>query len=223
MNIVLADSNNLIRIGLRSVLNSIKDVFIVAEADTSEALIGILYSFKVDLVIIDYTSNNFNVDVILKLKKLYPNTKVLAITSEQSPQVLADAFKSGITSYVKKDCSISEIMDAVSETLKGERFFCGSILEIIKDMDLDDIDYDILSCESVLLSQRECEIITLIAEGFTNTKIAKLLFLSPHTISTHRKNIMLKLGVKNTAGIVMYAVKTNLISPNKFLFKNIIK
>ena len=223
MNIVLADSNNLIRMGLRSILNSNKGVFIVAEADTSEALLDILYSFKVDLVIIDYTSNNFNVDVILKLKKLYPNIRVLAITSEQSPQVLADAFKSGITSYVKKDCSISEIMNAVSETLKGEKFFCGSILEIIKDMDLDDIDSDVLSCESVSLSQRECEIITLIAEGFTNTKIAKLLFLSPHTISTHRKNIMLKLGVKNTAGIVMYAVKTNLISPNKFLFKNIIQ
>jgi DNA-binding CsgD family transcriptional regulator len=58
----------------------------------------------------------------------------------------------------------------------------------------------------------------LIAEGYTNTQIADMLFLSAHTINTHRKNIMAKLGVKNTAGIVMYAVKTNLVTPNKFLF-----
>jgi DNA-binding CsgD family transcriptional regulator len=70
----------------------------------------------------------------------------------------------------------------------------------------------------VSLSERENEIITLIAEGLTNQQIAEQLFLSNHTINTHRKNIMAKLGVKNTAGIVMYAVKTNLVSPNKFLF-----
>ena len=64
----------------------------------------------------------------------------------------------------------------------------------------------------------ENEIIILIAEGLTNEQIAIQLFLSKHTINTHRKNIMAKLGVKNTAGIVMYAVKTNLVSPNKFLF-----
>ena len=71
---------------------------------------------------------------------------------------------------------------------------------------------------SPLISKRESEIIVLISEGFTNTQIAEKLFLSSHTVNTHRKNIMSKLGVKNTAGIVMYAVKMNLISPNKFLF-----
>ena len=70
----------------------------------------------------------------------------------------------------------------------------------------------------VVLSDRENEIIILIAEGNTNPQIADQLFLSSHTVNTHRKNIMGKLGVKNTAGIVMYAVKTNLVSPNKFLF-----
>jgi DNA-binding CsgD family transcriptional regulator len=62
------------------------------------------------------------------------------------------------------------------------------------------------------------EIITLIAEGYTNVEIAEKLFLSPHTVNTHRKNILQKLGVNNTAAIVMYAVKTQLVSPNKFLF-----
>jgi DNA-binding NarL/FixJ family response regulator len=125
-----------------------------------------------------------------------------------------------VSSYIKKDCDISEIVDSVLETFKGKRFFCGQILETIHraNIDVNDIDFDALSCEPLTLSEREMEIITLIAEGHTNTQIAEILFLSAHTVNTHRKNIMGKLGVKNTAGIVMYAVKTNLVTPNKFLF-----
>ena len=106
------------------------------------------------------------------------------------------------------------------ETQKGNKFFCGQILETIQkaQIDVNDLDFDSFSCDAVVLSERENEIIVLIAEGFTNNQIAEELFLSNHTITTHRKNIMAKLGVKNTAGIVMYAVKTNLVSPNKYLF-----
>ena len=123
-------------------------------------------------------------------------------------------------SYIKKDCDLQEIYDAVLETAKGNKFFCGKILETINksNLDVDDIDYGGLTCDPVMMSDRENEIIVLIAEGYTNDQIAEMLFLSKHTVNTHRKNILFKLGVKNTAGIVMYAVKTELVSPNKFLF-----
>ena len=75
-----------------------------------------------------------------------------------------------------------------------------------------------LSCEPVVISERETEIIALIAEGCTNGQIAEKLYLSSHTVGTHRKNIMQKLGVNNTAAVVMYAVKTGLVNPNRFLF-----
>jgi DNA-binding NarL/FixJ family response regulator len=115
---------------------------------------------------------------------------------------------------------LEKIIDSVKATAKGNKFFCGQILETIQSasIDIDDLDFDSFTCEPVVISERENEIIKLIAEGQTNTQIAELLFLSNHTINTHRKNILSKLGVKNTAGIVMYAVKTNLVSPNKFLF-----
>ena len=123
-------------------------------------------------------------------------------------------------SYVKKDCDVGEILNAVKETGRGNKFFCGQILETIQraSIDVNDIDFESFSCEPIVLSERELGIIIHIAEGLTNTQIADQLFLSTNTVNTHRKNIMSKLGVKNTAGIVMYAVKTNLISPNKFLF-----
>jgi DNA-binding NarL/FixJ family response regulator len=131
-----------------------------------------------------------------------------------------NALRAGVTSYIKKDCDVHEIVDSIRETAKGGRFFCGQILEAIRReaIDVNDLDIVELSCEPVVISDRELEVIKLIAEGYTNVEIAEKLFLSPHTVNTHRKNIMQKLGVNNTAAIVMYAVKSQLVSPNKFLF-----
>jgi DNA-binding NarL/FixJ family response regulator len=75
------------------------------------------------------------------------------------------------------------------------------------------------TCDPVTLTEREQEILTLIAEGHTNTSIAERLFVSSHTVGTHRKNMMAKLGVNNTAALVMYAVRSGMVSPNKFLFQ----
>jgi DNA-binding NarL/FixJ family response regulator len=107
------------------------------------------------------------------------------------------------------------------ETLKGGTFFCGKILDEIRreSIDVTDLEGLELTCDPIVLSGRETEVLQLIAEGHTNTQIAEKLFLSAHTVTTHRKNIMAKLGVNNTAAIVMYAVKTGLVSPNKFLFQ----
>lgn len=220
MSIIIADSNDLTRVGLRSILSTQASISIVGEASDSDELINQLNSFEVSMVLIDYTSPGFTIDTISKIYNSKKGIKFIAITPEQSAQTLVDALRSGIMSYVKKDCELSEIVNAVLETRKGNKFFCGQILETIQkaQIDVNDLDFDSFTCEAVVLSERENEIIVLIAEGYTNHKIAELLFLSNHTITTHRKNIMSKLGVKNTAGIVMYAVKTNLVSPNKFLF-----
>ncbi|HIP31301.1 MAG TPA: response regulator transcription factor [Crocinitomicaceae bacterium] len=220
MRLIIADSNDLTRAGLRSILSVNDDIEIVGEAKSSLELFEMLHSFDTDVILIDYTSNGFVIDDLSRIKNDYASSFILAITPEQSAQVLVDALKQGVTSYVKKNCSISEITDAVKETAKGTKFFCGQIVETIQqaNLNIEDIDYDAFSCDAVLISKREQEIIVLISEGMTNVQIAEKLFLSNHTVNSHRKNIMAKLGVKNTAGIVMYAVKSNLVSPNKFLF-----
>ena len=220
MKLILADSNELIRIGLRTILSNQEGIQIVGEATNNYELKSLVKNFGSDILLIDFTSTGFTIDVIPQLLASYPLIKVIAITPEQSAQTLVDALRGGVKSYVKKDCEISEIINSVKETAQGNKFFCGQILETIQlaSIDVDDIDFESFTCEPVILSERENEIIRYIAEGQTNAQIAEILFLSNHTINTHRKNIMAKLGVKNTAGIVMYAVKTNLVSPNKFLF-----
>jgi len=220
MRLVLADSNELVRIGLRTLLSSERNIEIIGEAKTSGELLELVRSFPTDIVLIDYTSARFSIDVIPQVLQKFPDIQIVAITPEQSAQTLVNALRSGVKSYVKKDCDSMEIVNSVKETWRGNKFFCGQILETIREasIDVNDIDFDSFSCEPISLSERELEIITFIAEGLTNNQIAESLCLSAHTINTHRKNIMGKLGVKNTAGIVMYAVKTNLVSPNKFLF-----
>jgi len=220
MRIILADSNDLVRVGMRTILNSEKNLEIIGEAKDNQELKQQIKNFGTDLILIDYTSAGFDIDIIHKVLAINNSIKFIAITPEQSAQTLVDALRSGVTSYVKKDCDIGEIINAIQETSRGNKFFCGQILETIQraSINVNDIDFESFSCEPVILSERELGIVVLIAEGLTNTQIAEQLFLSTHTINTHRKNIMSKLGVKNTAGIVMYAVKTSLVSPNKFLF-----
>jgi DNA-binding NarL/FixJ family response regulator len=205
---------------MRTILSAHGGFKIVGEARNNKELHELLKNFEVSVILIDYTSPGFDIDIIHKLLQSKKDLRFVAITPEQSAQTLVDALRSGVQSYVKKDCDLAEIINAVEETWRGNKFFCGQILETIQraSIDVNDIDFESFTCEPVSLSERENEIIILIAEGLTNGQIADHLFLSTHTINTHRKNIMAKLGVKNTAGIVMYAVKTNLVSPNKFLF-----
>jgi DNA-binding NarL/FixJ family response regulator len=220
VRLLLADSNELIRVGLKSTLSGLAEVHSILEISSGKQLIDFAQQGEVAVVLIDYTAEGFDIDHIIASLRLNPALKFIGLTYLQSPQTLVDALRGGVMSYIKKDCDLQEISDAVIETSKGNKFFCGKILETINksNLDVDDIDHGVLTCDPVMMSDRENEIIVLIAEGYTNDQIAEMLFLSKHTVNTHRKNILFKLGVKNTAGIVMYAVKTQLVSPNKFLF-----
>jgi len=220
IRLVIADSNELIRMGLRSVFKNSNDVEIIGEATSDSQLVELISSFGADVVLIDFAARGFSIDVIPRLKKEMKNLKFIAITVEPNSATIRSALKAGISSYIKKDCDLAEIMSSVRETGQGGRFFCGQILDTLQQEEIDPNDQSLkeFSCEPVQLSQRELEIIKLIAEGNTNVQIAEKLFLSNHTINTHRKNVMAKLGVNNTAAIVLFAVKTKLVSPNKFLF-----
>lgn len=220
MKVFLADTNQLILQGLRVTLQEINSLNSIQEVKTPKQLLECTSGCGEAIVIIDYTADGFDIHNISNALRLNPSLRFIGLTYLQSAQTLQDALRGGVMSYVKKDCDLKEIKDAVIETARGNKFFCGKILETINkaNLDVDDMEHGVLSCDPVMMTERENEIVILISEGYTNDQIADLLFLSKHTVNTHRKNILFKLGVKNTAGIVMYAVKTQLVSPNKFLF-----
>lgn len=221
-SIIIADSSTIGRIGLKAIIDTMDGYDVEGEAENSEEVFVLIEKNAPHIVIIDFLSDGFDIETVVEIRRSYPKVMLLAITPLQSGATLTSALRAGIDSYIKKSCDIPEVIDAIEKTSEGTSFYCGKILKKIRkeSIDINDLEVMDFSCDAIGLSKREKEVLGMIAEGHTNTKIAELLFLSAHTVTTHRKNIMHKLGVKNTAGIVMYAVKSGVVSPNRFLFSH---
>jgi len=219
-NVVIADNSELILKGLKSILQP----FVNNEILLASNLLSLEECLKNSLncfLIIDYTSKGFSLDNIVELKNKYPKMLVMAVTPYTNAQTIVQAVRAGIESHIKKECSAVEIKDAFNATSKGKKFFCNDIVKQMRTENINpnNISFKSLDPNPVNLSDRELQIIQFIAEGYTNSQIAAIVYLSNHTVNTHRKNIMKKLGVNNTAGIVMYAVKEQMVTPNQFSFK----
>lgn len=219
IRITIADSHFLSRKGLAVVLNENSDFVLAAEALCLADLIKQSKSLQPDLIIIDYTSGNFSLVGLQQIVKKYPSSRLLAITGVQPNHVISKALSIGVTSHLLKDCDEDEIIEAIYKTASGEKFMCGKITSAIVDDNTNTLRTE-YSCEGLNITEREMEIIRLIAEGYSNKKVADKLFLSAHTVITHRKNIMNKLNVNNTAGLVLFAVRENLVSPDNFRFSS---
>lgn len=217
---LLADNSELTLLGLRTLFADVPRIEVVGEAYDAIQLQALLIREKPDVVLMDHTAEGFGAKAIREGLKRVKRTRFVSITPDPSPMALMSAIRAGVTSYIKKDCGTDEIIDAVLDTADGQKFFCGKILETLRkaSFDVDLFLAEPLTCAPVTLSDRECEVIALIAEGLSYTRIAERLHLSAHTVTTHRRNIMQKLGVNSTAAVVMYAVKNGLVTPNKFLF-----
>ncbi|MBK8613044.1 MAG: response regulator transcription factor [Flavobacteriales bacterium] len=217
---LLADSSELALVGLRTVFEKVPRIEVVGEARDAIELQALIVRTKPDVVLIDHMAEGFGANAIRDGVRRSKRTRFVAITPDPSPMALRSALRGGVTSYIKKDCGINEIIDAVLQTADGQKFFCGKIVEAMEraSVDMTKLISEPLNCEPITLSEREFQVIALIAEGHSYTRIAEQLHLSAHTITTHRKNIMQKLGVNNSAAVVMYALKNGLVSPNKFLF-----
>ncbi|WKZ66910.1 MAG: response regulator transcription factor [Flavobacteriales bacterium] len=220
IKLLLADHGELALLALRAVFEAVPGVEVAGSARDGISLQALLVRHRPDVVLIDHTSDGFAARDIREGLKRAPRARFVAISHAPSSLAIMNAVRAGATSYVKKDCDLKEIIDAVSTAAKGQRFFCGKVLETLRRAGHDAARFaeEPLSCAPVILSDRECEIIGLIAEGNSYTRIAERLHLSAHTITTHRRNIMQKLGVNSTAAIVLYAVRNGLASPNHFLF-----
>lgn len=205
----------LIQAGLSVLANHIKEISSYQRFNSVSSLEEHIH--HLDLLVVDVQYLKEQNIQIKCLKEWKPEVKILAITQIQTKTFYVNALEAGVDSYILNCCDAEEITEAIKTTGKGDRFFCAKVLnEVMVDNKLDFRS----TCEGLKISERESEIIKLIAGGYTNKQIADMLFLSGHTITTHRKNIMNKLGVNNTAGIVMFAVKEKLVSPNKYLFSS---
>ncbi len=222
--VLIADKNYLSRLGAELLISSLKGYELLPSVITDlDDLNKKISSLCPDILILDFYSFNFTSADLRSLSRKKKNLKVLAITEALSKTEMNSALNSGVNSYLLKECDREEIIEAIVATLNNERFLCGKVSSVLTSaVEIAESKAMIrtYSCEGFNVTEREIEIIKYIAEGLSNKQIADKLSLSTHTVNTHRKNIMNKLDVNNTAGIVMFAVKNQLLETNHFLFSN---
>jgi len=210
IKIVLADAQYLVRIGLRSLLSATKDFKIVGEAVNTEELLKLSEEMHPDVVIFDYnSSNNFVQEDMIQVRKVSPSTRFLVISADESKSTIYKAIELGAVSFLTKECDKDEIIGAVYATSKNEKFLCHKVIDIIIEKHMH-VDED--NCKAFNLSLRETEIIKLTAKGWTAKTIAGHLFLSTHTVYTHKKNIMKKLKINSSSEMIVYAIQNGLIT-----------
>lgn len=216
INIFIADAAFLVREGIKAVIKDKPYMKVVGEAVHSEELKKKLDQSSSDLVIIDYkASESFAVEDIKHIVNQNKNTNVLVISTDYEKDRVLKAINYGAKGFLLKECDQTEIIGAIHAVSKNDKFFCGKVLDIILERNAPSLSKSIDdNCDPTLLTQRETEIVKLMAEGFPAQEIADKLYLSIHTIYTHRKNIMRKLGVTTAAEVILYAINTSLIEAN---------
>jgi two-component system invasion response regulator UvrY len=205
---IIADNQPLVAAGLESLLIEKQGFEVIRKINKGAELMQSVETLQPRLLIADYNLPGFiSLDDIKDAMSFSPNTNVLILSSDNNKPSILEALQLGIKGYVTKECSLDEVAMAVQAAAKGEKFFSRKILEIImqKHMKVES------GSEASVLTARETEILELIARGHSTVAIADRLFLSPHTVQTHRKRIIRKLNIKSPTEFVIYALDFGLL------------
>jgi len=209
INLVLADAQPVFRAGIKSLLAAHEDLHVICEAGNTTELLPALKLYKPDILILDYNPSYFNGEELATVLLEQPDCKVIIISSQEKKWNIFKSLEFNVYCYLTKECGTQDVYTAIRAAAKGEKFFCTFILNIL----LGDktVPVKTKSHQPGCLTERECEIVKLVAQGKVNKEIASELHLSPHTIHTHRKNIMKKLGLHPAVELANYAKTTGIV------------
>src|SRR5258706_3608575 len=214
IKILLVDDHQLIREGIRSMLKDSKDIEITGSVSSGEDAINEVRSHRPDVILMDIVMGGMTgIEATRWIKEDEPDIKIVLVTMEISKEYVSAGIKSGVNGYLPKDVDRETLLNAIYAVHKGERFFNDAIMKLVFE--------DFYSNEKMKgvpkklpneLTKREFEILSQVATGKTNKELAEALFISVKTVETHKGHILEKLGLRNTAELVKYAIKNNIIS-----------
>ncbi len=222
VSVFVADDHHLFIAGLQSILKDSEKYFfnVIGIAHTGEELLEKLKLEEPDLLILDLNMpGRDGLDALKSIRLIYPKLKILALTMYDDSKIVKSAFKQGVDGYVLKNVPKEELHSAIDDVLadlthlgKGVRI-SGTLANMTKPIVQlsNNVQFEDRFIKKYNLTKRELEILKLITLALSNKEIAKELFISDQTVSVHRKNIMRKLGVSNTAGLIKIAYDNSLI------------
>jgi two-component system, NarL family, response regulator NreC len=213
VRIVIAEDHTILREGLKSLLSSNPDFEIIGEAEDGREAIRCVEKFKPDLILMDLSMPRMNgMDAIKEIKKRFSETKILVLTVHKTEEYILATLKSGADGYILKDSTHAELVLAVKNVLSGKHYISPGISEKVIEGYLEGKKTLKRKSSWETLTQREREILKLIAEGYKNKEIADYLCISPKTVEKHRANLMEKLALHNVQALTTFAIEKGLVS-----------
>ncbi len=212
LKVFITDDHELYLEGLVLLLNKQQGIQVVGSALTGKELLQKLPGVEVDILLLDvHLPDTDEEELLKKIRTLHPNLKILYLTIMRGTRYIHKLIRHDIHGYILKNTSIEELVKALKTVSEGKKYFS-------KEINIIDTDQDFRNTVTIedrkvdeILSKREIEVLTLICKEYSNSEIAEKLFLSVSTVETHRKNLIAKLGVNNTVGLVKFALRNNLI------------
>jgi DNA-binding NarL/FixJ family response regulator len=214
VKIAIADDHKLLRHGIISLLQEMKDIEIIGEMSTGEEAVNFATLHKPDVFLIDIVMTGMTgIEATRWIKEQAPQIKIILISSEVSKEYITAGVKSGIDGYLNKNISREILHEAILTVLKGERYFTPEIMQIVFQDFFAKQTGGVVPAEKAgrVLTKREAEVLSLIASGKTIKQVADELFISAKTVETHKIHIQDKLGLTNTAQLVKYAIDHKMI------------
>jgi DNA-binding NarL/FixJ family response regulator len=207
IRILIVDDHELLRAGLRSRLEREHDVDVVGEADTAERAVVVARKLQPDVILLDLLlPRKSGYDAIPELAESAPQAKVIVVSSQAAPSSVRRALSAGAAGYLPKRASDRELMGAIRLVASGGGYVDPQLgAKLVSPNASPALDP---------LSERERDIVHLLALGYTNQEIGKKLFISVRTVDTHRAHIMRKLGLETRAQLVMFALANGVIGPS---------
>ena len=202
IRIIIADDHEVVRAGLRRLMSLDKSIIVVDEAQNGEEAVELVNIHKPDIALLDILMPKMDgIEATELIKKEFPDVYVIILTAFEDSVHIESALTAGADGYLTKDISAKDLVASLRNVSLGERVFSKNILNLLNK---NFVPYHESDSSPILISKREQEILNLVASGHTSPEIADKLFISIRTVQSHRANIMVKLGVKNTAELVRY-------------------
>ena len=214
IRVAIADDHQIILDGISSLLASEEKIEIVGLAHHGKEMKEILNSTEVDVILTDIKMPICDgLELTKWVKEHYPGVKMIALSMFHSTSLIKKLLKAGIDGYILKNTGKEEMIMSIYSVMKGNPYFSSDISEkVMRSMMLNSKSEEESDVLPISLTKRELEILELIVEEHTGPEIAKKLFISINTVETHRKNLLAKLKVKNTAGLVKYALQNEIFN-----------
>jgi two-component system response regulator NreC len=210
VTIVVVDDHPIVRQGLRHLLEAESEFRVVGEAEDGIEALQLIERLKPDILVLDMMMPSLNgLEVLRRIKNISPITRTIILSMQSADAYVFESLKNGAVGYVLKETGPSELVNAVHEVIQGNQYLSAKLSKRLQTS-VQRI-MDTLSDAYETLTAREREILQMTAEGRTSQEIGDKLVISPRTVEIHRRNLTNKLGIKNQAGLIRFAIKHGIL------------